>query len=172
MTDKLYEDPTPTTKRSPIGKDASQEPTVLDKLRERINKKVERPIKLMDVPERPGVSLRISPNISQHKLRSWRKNSGEDSKNGMDATKFACYVVGNTTVGIIVDGVEAVDENGYELNFASSAILEMTNTTRPIPDAVIAFFGLEPHVEAAALAILDAAGYGDTVDTSDPTTES
>jgi hypothetical protein len=172
MTDKLYEEPAPAAKRSPIGKDASQEPTVLDKLRERINKKVERPIKLMDVPERPGVSLKISPNISQHKLRSWRKNSGEDSKNGMDATKFACYVVGNTTVGIIVDGVEAVDENGYELNFASSAILDMTNTTRPIPDAVIAFFGLEPHVEAAALAILDAAGYGDTVDTSDPTTES
>jgi hypothetical protein len=172
MTDKLYEEPAPAAKRSPIGKDASQEPTVLDKLRERINKKVERPIKLMDVPERPGVSLKISPNISQHKLRSWRKNSGEDSKNGMDATKFACYVVGNTTVGIIVDGVEAVDENGYELNFASSAILDMTSTTRPIPDAVIAFFGLEPHVEAAALAILDAAGYGDTVDTSDPTTES
>lgn len=172
MTDKLYEEPASTTKRSSTARDSGSEPTVLDKLRERITKKVERPVKLMDVPERPGVTLKISPNISQHKLRSWRKNSGEDSKNGMDATKFACYVVGNTTVGIIVDGVEVYDENGFELNFASSSILEMTGTTRPIPEAVIAFFGLEPHVEAAALSILDAAGYGDTIDTSDPTTES
>jgi len=172
MTDKLYEDSAPAAKRSSTGKDADSEPTVLDKLRERITKKVERPVKFMDVPERPGVTLKISPNISQHKLRSWRKNSGEDSKNGMDATKFACYVVGNTTVGIIVDGVEVFDENGYVLNFASSAILDMTGASRPVPDAVIAFFGLEPHVEAAALSILDAAGYGDTIDTSDPTTES
>lgn len=171
MTDKLYDDQTPTTKRS-VGKDADMEPTVLDKLRERITKKVERPVKLLDVPERPGVTLKISPNISQHKMRSWRKNAGEDSKNGMDATKFACYVVGNTTVGIMIDGVEVTDENGFELNFASQAILDMTKASRPVPDAVIAFFGLEPHVEAAALSILDAAGYGDTVDTSDPTTES
>ena len=172
MTDKLYEDPAPVAKRSASSKDVDNEPSVLDKLRERITKKVERPIKLLDVPERPGVTLKISPNISQHKLRSWRKNSGEDSKNGMDATKFACYVVGTTTVGMIVDGVEVFDENGYNLNFASQAILDMTDTSRPIPEAVIAFFGLEPHVEAAALSILDAAGYGDTVDTSDPTTES
>ena len=48
----------------------------------------------------------------------------------------------------------------------------MTDTTRPIPEAVRAYFGVEPHLEAAALSILDAAGYSDTVDTSDPTMES
>ena len=51
-----------------------------------------------------------------------------------------------------------MDEDGYELNFASPQILEMTDTTRPIPEAVRAFFGVDPHLEAAALAILDAAG--------------
>jgi hypothetical protein len=32
----------------------------------------------------------------------------------------------------------------------------------------LAFFGLEPHVEAAAVAIIEAAGYGDNVDAVDP----
>jgi hypothetical protein len=37
----------------------------------------------------------------------------------------------------------------------------------------MAFFGLDPHVEAAALAIIDAAGYGDTVEqTENPTKHS
>ena len=31
-------------------------------------------------------------------------------------------------------------------------------------DAVQKFFGLDPHLESAALAIIDAAGYGDTVE--------
>jgi hypothetical protein len=48
----------------------------------------------------------------------------------------------------------------------------MTSTSRPIPDCVQAFFGLDPHVEAAALAILDASGYGDDVDVVDPTMKS
>jgi hypothetical protein len=58
------------------------------------------------------------------------------------------------------------------LNFASSAVLKMTDTTRPIPEAVRAFFGLDPHVEAAAVAILDASGFGDTIEAMDPTKES
>ena len=48
----------------------------------------------------------------------------------------------------------------------------MTDTTRPIPEAVRAFFGLDPHVEAAAVAILDASGFGDTIEAMDPTKES
>ena len=48
----------------------------------------------------------------------------------------------------------------------------MTNTTRPLPDCVKAFFGIEPHIEAAAVAIMEAAGYGDTVDAVDPTIQS
>jgi hypothetical protein len=48
----------------------------------------------------------------------------------------------------------------------------MLSAVRPIPDAVIAIFGLEPHVEAAAVAIMEAAGYGDSVETVDPTVRS
>lgn len=147
---------------------AKVEDTALSRLRNTISKKVERAVVLLEVPERPGVHVRISPNITQNQMRNWRKQAGEDSRNGLDATKFACMVIGHTTVGIEIDGEEVFDENGNEVTFASPVILEMTETTRPLPDCVRAFFGVDPHVEAAALAILDAAGYSDTVDAVDP----
>lgn len=148
---------------------ATAQPTVLEQLKSVVSKKVERPNVYIEVPERPGVNLVISPNITQHQIKSWRKNAGEDSKNGMDTVKFAAYVVGNTTVGIMMNGEIVTDENGYEVNFASPAILQMTQTSRPVPDCVAAFFGIEPHVEAAAVAIMEAAGYGDSIDAVDPT---
>jgi hypothetical protein len=175
MTDNtsLYAEE-PADEKQPKAKASktATEPTMLGRLKEAIQKKVERPVVRLEVPERPGVSLRISPNITQNQLKNWRKACGEDSKNGLDATKFSCFVIGHTTVGICIDGEEVFDEDGYALNFASPDVLEMTDATKPVPDAVRAFFGVDPHLEAGALAILDAAGYSDTVDTVDPTMES
>lgn len=149
-----------------------KEETQLDRLRSVVKKKVERSVVHIQVPERPGVSIRVSPNITQSQMKNWRKNAGEDSRNGLDPTKFACLVIGHTTVGICMDDEEIFDESGNNLNFAHPSILEMTETTRPVPDAVRALFGVDPHVESAALAILDAAGYSDTVAAVDPTKES
>ena len=59
---------------------------------------------------------------------------------------------------------EEVLEDGKSLGFASPSVLKMTGAPRALPDCVQMFFGLDPHVEAAALAIIDAAGYGDTVE--------
>jgi hypothetical protein len=145
---------------------------VLNKLKAVVQKRVERQTVEINVPEREGVSLLISPNITQNQLKAWRRNAGEDSKTGLDTVKFACAVVGHTTTSILIDGEVAVDGSGRELTFASPEILEMTNTTRPLPDCVKAFFGTEPHIEAAAVAIMEAAGYGDTVDAVDPTMNS
>ena len=170
MTDSLYSDDTPEV--SKVVAAASSEPKLLDRLRETISKKVERPTVLIEVPDRPGVYIRIRPNITQHQMRNWRKQAGEETKNGLDATKFAAFVVGHNTIGIEIDDEEVFDEDGNSLNFASPIVLEMTDSDRPVPDAVRAFFGTDPHVEAAALAILEAAGYGDTVEAVDPTMRS
>lgn len=145
---------------------------VLGKLKSAVQKKIERPMVEINIPERPGVSLRISPNITQNQLRAWRKNAGEDTKNGMDTVRFACAVVAHTTVAILIEGETAQSDAGFDLTFASPEILEMTGTSRPYPDCVKAFFGIEPHIEAAAVAIMEAAGYGDTVDAVDPTMKS
>ena len=148
------------------------EVTLHDQLGTAIKRKVERPIVYLNVPERPDVKLIISPNITQNQIRSWRKSAGEETKAGMDALRFACMVVGSTTQGMLFGGEEVHDEDGNELTFASSFIMGMTETTRPQPDCVRAFFGVDPHVESAAVAILEAAGYSDTVDTEDPMKES
>ena len=172
MSTELYaEEPAEKPKKTSASK-AEEEPTLLERLKETISAEVDRPVVLLEVPERKGVYIRISPNISQSKMRHWRKQAGEETKNGLDPTKFACFVVGHTTTGFEMDGEEVLDEDGLPMNFASSAILKMTGAGRPVPDAVRNFFGTDPHVEAAALAVLEAAGFSDTVDTVDPTNES
>jgi len=145
---------------------------ILGQLKNVINKKVRRKEIFLNVPERPGVQLLISPNITQQQIKNWQKNCGSETKNGIDPTKFACTVIGHTTIGVYLNGEEVL-EDGKSLGFASPAVLEMTGTKRAIPDAVQAFFGLDPHVESAALHIIDAAGYGDQVEsTENPTTQS
>lgn len=171
MSDEIFQTVSETPAKKAVIKE-DRPPTVLDQLKEVLSKKVERDPVFIEVPERPGVTIRVSPNITQHQLRSWRKNAGEDTKNGMDATKFACSVLGHTCTGIFVNGEQVTNADGVGLTFASDAILEMTGTTRPIPDCVRAFFGIDPHIESAALAVLEAAGYSDTVETVDPTKNS
>ena len=84
--------------------------TPLSRLKSVIAKRVERSVVLLEVPERPGVKVRISPNITQQQMKNWRKNAGEDTRNGLDATKFACSVIAHTTVGLEIDGEEVLDE--------------------------------------------------------------
>lgn len=163
---------TPEEPKKPAAKkeqDKNVEPTLLSQLSAAIKRKVERPNVHLTVPERPNVKLIISPNITQNQLRSWRKNAGEDSKNGLDALRFACSVIGHTTLGFEINGQEVANSDGVLLTFASPEIMEMTDTARPLPDCVRAFFGIDPHVEAAAVAIMEAAGYGDTVEAVNPT---
>jgi hypothetical protein len=168
---ELYTTSEETKKEKPakVSEKKTAEPTLLEQLSAAVRRKIERPQVLLAVPERPNIKLIISPNISQNQVRNWRKSAGEDSKNGMDALRFACLVVGSTTVGMLFNDEEVKDPDGNELTFASDLILEMTETTRPQPDCVRAFFGVDPHVESAAVAILEAAGYSDTVATEDPT---
>lgn len=143
---------------------------VLNQLRKVISQKVQREEVFINVPERPGVLVRISPNISQGQMRAWRKNAGEDSKKGLDTMKFSAQLIASTCTGILVNDNFVENSQGVKLTFASPEIMEMTGTTRPHPDCVLAFFGVEPHVEAAAVAIIEAAGYGDNVESSlDPT---
>jgi len=147
--------------------------SVLSQLKEIVNKKVKRDEVFIEIPERNGVKILVSPNITQQQLKSWQRTAGADTKNGIDATKFACLVIANTTTGIYLNNKEAFDDNGNSIGFASPEMLEMTNTSRAV-EAVIAFFGLDPHVEASALAILDASGYGDTIEAikENPTNQS
>ena len=47
--------------------------TVLDQLKEEVSKEVTRPEIEMPVPERKGVTVRFSPNITNEQLKAWRR---------------------------------------------------------------------------------------------------
>jgi len=142
--------------------------TILEQLKAEVSKEVTRPDIEMAVPERKGVSVRYSPNITNEQLKSWRRNATNRKTEELDAIKFSCYVVGQTITGIYFDGELVLDDDGNAITFASPAVLEMTGTDRPLPDAIRAFFAVDPHLESTALKILDHAGYGDDVEAEDP----
>lgn len=146
----------------------SADSNILNQLKAVIQKKVEREEIYIPVPERPGVMVRISPNVTQHQLRAWRRNAGDDTKKGLDTLRFSCNVIAATCTGILINDTVVTNDLGVEVTFASPEIMQMTSTTRPHPDCVQAFFGLEPHIEAAAVAIIEASGYGDAVEAVDP----
>lgn len=162
----------PTTTTGSIGGPVTVVPTKkltkLDLLREKLAAEVRREDVLIGIPERPGVSIKVSPNIDQQTMRGWRKRAGEGTKNDFDTTKFSAIIVASTCVGIYVDDEEIFSDSGHPLTFASPEIMEMLDVTRPIPEGVKAMFGNDAHVEATALAILEASGMGDTVEVVDP----
>jgi hypothetical protein len=140
---------------------------ILDELRKELGRTVERPLVQIVIPERPNIALRLNPNLNQAQLKHWRNNSGANSKKGLDSVKFSCYIIGETCVGIFINGKEAVDENGTPLTFASEVIWEMTNASDAF-ESIKDMFAVEPHLETAAMSIIEAAGYGDEVETEDP----
>lgn len=158
MNDEVF-DMTPADKPRKV--------TKLDELREALGKKIERPQVLIEVPERPSVKVLVTPNIEQRQLREWRKRAGEGTKNGMDTTLFSAILVATLTRGIYFGDEEMLSENGDPLTFASPEIKDMLDVTRPVPEGVKAMFGIDAHVEAAAYAIMEAAGLGDSVEVDD-----
>jgi hypothetical protein len=170
-SDDIISSPVPTKKpATPTNDlpDAGQTPTVLESLRQELSRKVKRPDVYLEVPERPNMAIRFSPNLTQHQIRAWRRNSGEDTKAGLDTTKFSCYVLANTCTGISINGEMVVNENGEELVFGDEAIIGMLGVNT-VSEAIKAIFVVEPHVEGAALAVMEAAGFNDSVEQVDPT---
>lgn len=158
----------------PTAPAASGEQTVLDRLRERISEAVRRPDIFFEVKSRPGVYLRVSPNVKAHQIRAWRKNSGDGSKGGLDGLTFACYIIAGTTTGFFLDGVDGepatMADGETPLNFTSPEIWRDTlNVARAVPEGVRAFIGVDAYVEALGSAILEAIGYGQEVEPEDPT---
>jgi len=142
--------------------------SVLDQLKEELAKEVERSLIEIRVPERPNISIRFSPNMTQEQIKAWQRNSGSNSKRGMDGVKFACYVIGSTTSGIYVNDNLVTNNDGIAVNFASKELEDMTEMDNPF-DVIKVVFGVEAHIESTAMAIVEAAGWGEDVDVEDPT---
>jgi len=159
-----YSTPTDTSNlegTSTTVEDSPPPSKILNELRRVIEKEVRRPNIEIDVPDREGVSVVFSPNITEPELRKWRKDAGEGRKSGMDFMKFATIIVGQTCQYILFNGEEVTDEDENPLTFASREILDMVNEEIPIPNGIRRFWGSDPHLQASALKIIDEAGWGE-----------
>ena len=136
---------------------------ILDSLRAEIKRKVARPTISMEVPERPNLTVRFSPNIRQEQIAEWRKRAGDGTKKGMSTTHFSCLIIANTCTGIYLNGEEVLDEAGNPVVFSSETMISMTGTARVV-EAIRSVYAVDPHVDMTALKILEAAGYGDDLD--------
>ena len=143
--------------------------TVLDELRAQIEKDVRRPDIEIAVPERPGVTVTFSPNIESDLLKQWRKKYTNRKTDELNGFLLSCHIIGATVTGILINGVLAEDDDGIALTFASSEILEMTNTDDAIPDCIQEFYSNDAHIEIIASTILDQAGWTEDIDVEDPT---
>jgi len=146
------------------------EKSILDQLRSEIKRKVERPSIRIEVPERPSMALRFSPNIKQEQINGWRKRAGDGTKKGMNTTHFSCLVLAATNTAIFLNNEEVVDDDGDPVVLSSETILNMTGAAR-VADAIRDIFSVDPHIDMTALKILEYAGYGDDVDEEESPTE-
>lgn len=146
-------------------------PSILDQLRQVIEAEVKRPSIEIAIPDRQGVSVVLSPNITQDELTSWRRKAGERSKDGMNFLKFSAEVIAQTTEAIKFNNEEVTDEDGYPLTFASQAILDMVDEERPGMQALKRFWGSDAHLQASALKVIEEAGWGDEAEVANPTNE-
>ena len=67
-----------------------------------------------------------------------------------------------------LNGELVADDAGDPLGFGSDEIMQMVGAER-VQDAIRAIYVVEPHIEATALAVMEAAGFNDSVEQVDPT---
>ena len=155
-----------------LSEDSADSKNILSQLRSILQEEVRLPDVQIDVKQRAGVSVIYSPNITNAHLKNWRKKSSNRKTGELDNLKFACLVVGGTVAEIHLDGAPAVLDDGSPLVFNCREFADMMDVdmSEIVPYGIRDFFGVDAHLEATAMAILDNSGYGDDVEAEeDPT---
>ena len=143
------------------------EPEVLDALLDEIGKEVRRDSISLIVPMRPKITLQFDPNIiSNERLQEWRNKAGEKSKKGLNGLVLSSLILVWTSSAVLFNGVQAFDHKGKPITLRSPEILERTGKNRAI-DAVRTLFSCDPHLDDAAMKVLEAAGYGEESERDD-----
>lgn len=144
--------------------------SVLEALKSEVSRKVRRDSVLLEVPERPHMVIRFSPNITSEQLAEWRKRATVKRTDVLNGNYFSALILANTCETIIFNGVPVTDESGNNVTFRSEEMLTATGTSKAV-ECVRAVYGIDPHVEAAAFKVLEAAGWGEEVEDSENPTK-
>lgn len=120
------------------------------------------------VPTRPGWVLRCRANFGAKAVDGYRKAAADKRfTDKIDGGKMSALVIGANTVAILRNGVE-VNVDGKPATFATPAFRQALGADS-VATAVRTVYGLDGHLEAAALRLMTEAGYGDEAIVSDPT---
>lgn len=122
----------------------------------------------LEVPLRPGYSVRCRTDFTGKDLDKWRKAARDKGfVDGIDGVKFSALIIGATCIAILKAGREVLSD-GRAVSFATPEF-RGTLGTRDVDTAVRRFFAQEGHVDSAARRLLNEAGWGEEVYVVDPT---
>lgn len=140
----------------------------LDELRAELNAEVA-DTTVVDVPGRPGWQATFTTAITGEQLDTWRKRSKDRKRaDGLDGVKFAALLLASTNVGILRKG-KPVELDGEAATVRHPEFLELLAASGAV-DGIRKLYGLDGHVDAAARAVMTAAGWGDELgEGTDPT---
>jgi len=128
----------------------------------------------LDVPGRPGWSVRYAADVSSAELNGWRRAAKDDkSPDGVDGVRLACGALASKCRALLRHGTEVPEsaDDSSPRTFQSPSMKALYRTERNI-DVAAAFYGghaRDADLEAAAAAVLLAAGWGGEANVADPT---
>jgi hypothetical protein len=148
-----------------------EEKTVLDALRNELQREVRNEPTYLSVPGRPGMVINFDTNIEAGTLNMWRKQCQNKSMtDNFDGLKFASIVVANQAREIKYKNEIILDESGDLMNFRNPKFLDMLGALKAV-EGVRKLYGIDGHIFIAADEILRASGYDSegTDQQADPT---
>jgi hypothetical protein len=147
------------------------EKTILDALRNELQREVRNEPIYLAVPGRPGMVINFDTNIEAGTLNMWRKQCQNKSMtDNFDGLKFASIVVANQAREIKFKNEIIIDETGELMNFRNPKFLDMLDALKAV-EGVRKLYGIDGHIFLAAEEIIRAAGYDSegTDQQADPT---
>lgn len=149
------------------------ESSVLDDLKEEVNKGTEGDIKWYPVPEKPNLSLAFNTYIDFDDLNAWFKKAEDGSrreKKTLNQLRLAQIVLSNKNVGIKIKGREAT-KDGEPLTLATSELHSLFGV-RSTQQCIKAIYRKDGHIIGTMAEVLADAGYGDfDLEAEDPLSE-
>ena len=121
--------------------------------------KVDRAPIEIPIPDKPGWTLRIKPQIDDSQMRRWTKTAAGTDGN-VDQLTLSRLVIAELCIAICKDGEPVLDADGAPLSFGSPELRDGSPSLKRASNAdmVSAIFGNPVHVMQAGQVITEAVG--------------
>lgn len=137
--------------------------TTLDALRDIASDHIDtEPIEI-NVPKRPGVSVRYSVDLDAPRFQSWQRACKDrSSPTGLDDLRLSLTVLASQCVGIVVNDQLVLDDTGQPATFRSDGVMQMFGG-RDANQTARKVYANDGHLLATAQEVIRECGYGEEV---------